>query len=81
MNAGRVGAGAVNKCLKHGWADIDGVDLDGGVLAEQASSEATIAVSQRESVARGAAFIQVGASAKHEPGTKANQLHPEIEPS
>ena len=67
MDADRVGAGPVNKRLKHGWADIDGVDLDGGVRAEQASSEATIAVSKREPAARSAAFIQEGASAKHEP--------------
>ncbi|MGD0548637.1 MAG: hypothetical protein ABR991_12525 [Terracidiphilus sp.] len=44
MNAGRVGAGPVNKRLKHGWADIDGVDLDGGVRAQQTSREAAIAV-------------------------------------
>jgi hypothetical protein len=45
MNAGSVGAGPVNKRFKHGRADIDGVYLDGGVLAEQTSSEAAIAVS------------------------------------
>ncbi|MGA2351057.1 MAG: hypothetical protein ABSF70_11530 [Terracidiphilus sp.] len=44
VNAVSVGAGPVNKRLKHGWADIDGVDLDGGVLAQQTSSEATIAI-------------------------------------
>jgi len=70
-NAGCVRACPVNERLKHGWTGIDGVNLDGGVFAEQASSEAAIAISQSECATRGAAFVQERASAKHKPRTEA----------
>ena len=79
LDAGCVSAGAAEQGIEHGGTGVDGVDLNGWVGAEQALSEASVAVADNKGAATIAEIRQECAADSVEPRTEGQVFHPAID--